>query len=230
MAATTFGVRYPSMDSPGKFIYAKGGGVEDTDPYTAILRLANNNYYFFYVKFFRATGESGITVKADLHNPVLQDWFPLLSYDQENPQELNLAGIENDIKKYRIPFSPYYSQVSMSPAEDLIKLMVSCDGTQAGGWAQVVVITSNSPTYLPHVTDGYTRIPVGSIKINIEDDLGGWKILHEDTFRASQESALDLGVGAHLITFDEVGGKTPPVDQFVDVTGGQVTEINVSYT
>jgi hypothetical protein len=64
-------------------------------------------------------------------------------------------------------------------------------------------------------------------------DIGGWKFLHETSFRAFS-TILDpvvvngLGVGSHIITFEDVS--TPPEDQFVDVEVNTVTEVTVAYS
>lgn len=229
MSATTFGVRYPSLESPGKLVYAQGAGDLENDPYIAEIQLANSGYYFFYMIYNRVTGEGELDIRLDLYNPNLQDWFPMLNYDREDYFTQHFIGIEGDTKKYRFPFTPFFSEVVIAACETRARVKVGCDGSQLGGWCFLTLITAVCPTVAPHLVDGFTRIPVGSIKVNIEDDLGGWKILHETEFRSSQESVADLGVGAHLITFDDVVGYTPPEDQFVSVIGNQITEISVAY-
>jgi len=86
------------------------------------------------------------------------------------------------------------------------------------------------PLIHPHRTTGFNEgNPVGSIKVNLTNVVGfGWRFHHESEWRDSGDIATDLGIGKHLVTFKDVGGK--PDDLFLEVeTEGQLVESTIAY-
>lgn len=236
MAATTFGFRYPSLISPGKLVYGEGSGSAE-DPYIAELNLPGTNFCVAYFKFLKVTGEGPVKISIDLYQPHFQDWFPLCFNDPETPAELVLAGEDDVVKNYRIPLvitNPLQPLTIISGNETKARLKLVCSGTKIGGWCVADVLSATYASIAPHITPGYINVPTGSLEVkNSGVDVGGWKLLHETSFRAfstllNPVVVNGLGVGSHIITFEDVS--TPPGDQFVEVVANTVTEVTVSYS
>lgn len=74
----------------------------------------------------------------------------------------------------------------------------------------------------------------GSVKVNLEParavtDGAGWRV-DGGSWQAGGATMAGLAAGAHTLSFRQAGTWTTPTDRQVTVTGGQTTEVTVTYT
>lgn len=216
-------VRYPSLQSKGKWVYAKGYGTTD-DPCVLYFKPRSSDLGL-YANYKRNVSETGFEFRINFLFDT--EWYRLPNiFNQELLSTWTAEGIVDVWKKYRL-FYPPCLPWDMPERADLCMIESYVVSGDPNGEVIIVFVNNTYPDPQPHIVDGYTRVHLGSIKINTRG-IGHWKIYYDSDWRESGDIVSELGIGYHLITFEEVEGNRPD-DIFVEVTENNLTELEVSY-
>ena len=226
-----FMVRYPSLVTPGRLVYAEGAGSAE-DPAPCEFVLPQTGSYLLYVNYTRVFGETGITLSPETSHPCLPgEWFALRNQSDQSAASFTLegvAGVENQPgteTTYRIFLSPF-SNLALAASEDRLRISVVAGGTP-GGSVILRLVSASRPSEIPHMVPGFEQIKTGSLQVNLTEDggLGGWKLAHETEYRIGGETLGGLGAGKQLVVFKEVNGFAPdPVFADVPVNSSAVVD------
>lgn len=222
-------VRYPSLQSRGKWVYAVGTGTK-LDPCVAFQSLDMSDVLLI-IKYKKSATETKLHGYVDINigHPIMgEDWYPVLSiFNAEIHGEWWALGETDVWKKYRLPY-PLAFPLDLPEGRYYLKSSFYVDGTPNG---EIVggIYNERDQEIQPHITEAFMKAPpLGSLCITTVGNVGRWKIYHDVDWKNPGDVVSDLGLGHQLITFETVGGSKPD-DIFVEVKENQTTEIEVSY-